>query len=122
MQTRSLKLRLQRLIDERYKNLKRHEIGENLGLASEVTVRKYLRDEALTLDPKVLEKACDWLNVDIGQLLELVPCDFSPHGDRLLRLCSKEDGRDDYGALSELTKLFSDLNIETKVLQDPIEL
>jgi transcriptional regulator with XRE-family HTH domain len=122
MQTRSLKLRLQQLIDQRHKGMTLREIAQNLGLNAEVVVRRYLRNEARRLDRNVLERACDWLDVDIGQLLELVPCNFFPPGDKLLSLFTKEESQDDYEGLSELGKLFNNLEIKKAVVQDPVAL
>jgi hypothetical protein len=124
MPLRTLKLRLKKLIDQdkNYKDLPVERIAEHLGLASTTTANKYLRNEALKFEVRVLEKACDWLNVDIGQLLELVECDFFPHGDKLLRLCSKQDDPGDYTSLGSLHELFDQVLLEPVFTQNPFEL
>lgn len=117
MPTRTLKLRLRQLLenDENRKNLGHEGIAEEINIAPN-TVRKYLRNEPLRLDVRILEKFCDWLEVDIGQILELVPCDFFPHGENLLRLRSKPDS--DFQALVVLEELFSQVPIEVEPVED----
>jgi transcriptional regulator with XRE-family HTH domain len=97
-------LRLKQLIEQHktYSGASVEKIAEYLGLGV-ATTKKYLRNEARKYDATVIEKACDWLNVDVGQLLELVPCDFFPRGDKpLLRLSTKQDVPDDYMVLGFL--------------------
>jgi hypothetical protein len=123
MRTRSLKIRLKQLIDKRYPGKKPalEKIGEYLDLNPQI-VRRYLRNEQLKLERRVLERACDWLDVDIGELLELVPCDFFPHGDTLHSLCTKNVSPDDHEALGEVYKLFGSSRIEDVVSANSAEL
>jgi transcriptional regulator with XRE-family HTH domain len=119
---RSLKLRLREILNDHkdYKGATQEEIAEHLGVVPN-TARKYLRNEALKFERRVLERACDWLEISIGELLELVPCDFYPPGDRLLRLRSKPDDADDYGALHALQQLFGHVSLEVATAENLAE-
>src|SRR5437763_226196 len=89
IQARSLKIRLGDLLKAKYPNLKYTAVAEALGI-SDTTLRKYLRNEALTLERRVLETACDYLGVEINELLELVPSNFFPDANQPLKLLRGE--------------------------------
>jgi len=111
MQNRSLKLRLAEVLKAKRPNDKVTAIAEDLGI-SDTTLRKYLRNEALTFERRVLERLCDYLDVGIDDLIQLVPCDFFPPSKRVTVLRNKRGSPDDYETLSKLEHIFSQNNIE----------
>jgi hypothetical protein len=115
VQPRSLKLRLSELLAAKHPHTKFTSIAESLGI-SDTTLRKYLRNEALSLERRVIEKACDLLEVDIAELFELVPCDFFPVGKQPLKLIrhGRNTGLDDFGTISQLHQFFGKNGILTE--------
>ncbi|MBV9762685.1 MAG: helix-turn-helix transcriptional regulator [Acidobacteriaceae bacterium] len=110
MQNRSLKLRLAEILKAKRPNDKLTMVAEDLGI-SDTTLRKYLRNEALTFERRVLERLCDYLDVGIEDLIELVPCDFFPPSKRVTVLRNRRGSPDDYEMLGKLEHLFSQNNI-----------
>ena len=123
MPTRTLKFKLADLLasNDHCKNLSQEEIAERLGVVPN-TVRKYLRNESLKFERRVIERACDWLNVGVEQLFELVDCDFFPPGDTLLRLRSKPDDPNDFTALGTVLAFFDRVRIEEDLSDDRAKL
>jgi transcriptional regulator with XRE-family HTH domain len=108
----------------KHPNTKNTAIAEALGI-SDTTLRKYLRNEALTLERRVIETACDYLGVGLEELFELVPCDFFPHDDHPLRLLrGRRSGLDDFGTINNLGRFFAQngVSIEEEILDSSAEI
>jgi transcriptional regulator with XRE-family HTH domain len=117
MPTRSLKFRLAEILQSKQPGTKLSAIAEDLGI-SDTTLRKYLRNEALTFERRVLERVCDYFEVGIDDLFELVPADFFPHDGRLTLLRAKAHvSADDYTMLGRLHHFFThdDVRIEEDI-------
>jgi transcriptional regulator with XRE-family HTH domain len=124
MPTRSLKLQLRKLLErsEKYKRESQEAIAQAFGI-TENTLRKYLRNEVLSYEGRILERICDVLDVGIEDLLALVPCDFFPHGEHLHLLRTKpEIDPDDFEALGSLAAFFDRVPVEPQTSSDFAEL
>ena len=83
-----------------------------------------MRNEALTFERRVLERICDYLDIGIGELIELAPCDFFPHSRQLTVLRAKSGGAEDYETLGRLTSFLSQngIHVDEETCNDPAEI
>jgi DNA-binding Xre family transcriptional regulator len=123
VQTRSLKFNLKSLIEQKFGKTKLVSIADDLGI-SDTTLRKYMRNEALTFERRVLERICDYLDIGIQDLFELVPCDFFPHSRQLTVLRAKSGTAEDYDTLAKLTGFLSQngIHVDEETCGDPTEI
>lgn len=123
MPIRRVKLRLKEVIDahEAYKDEPQERMAALLDIAPN-TYSKYLRNEALTYERRVLARACDVLNVQIEDLIELMDVDFFSRTGRVQFLRNRPQvDREDKTAEANVTNLFNQ-DIPSVHFEDATEL